>query len=428
MTTAPLYLRPGRIGSLELPNRLVRGATSETMASPSGVVYDSFVELYRRLAEGGAGLLLTGHMYVDPRGQASANQTGIHDDRVIPALQRATDAVHEAGGRIFAQIGHCGSQTMMSAITPVAPSPVPNAMYTIQPEELSDGEIRSLVAAFGAAARRAAEAGFDGIHIHGGNGYLISEFCSPHANTRDDRWGGDAERRSRFFFEVAEAVRSAVGDDFPLTARLSVEDSVEGGLQRDESLARARGLAERGIDGFETTYGVMRSYFENIRPYVAVGRAQAWRNLLVQRARQPAGAEAYYRPFARVCQGGVGIADHSGGRRPYHRDDERHPGLGRRRLPGHGPPVHPRAGPGAQAGGRPHRRRRMRLVQHVPGARRLRPAAVLARQPPQRRRTHPQALLDQPPQGPVSPTAAAWVTSLGPSPRGPRNPGSPRAA
>ncbi len=307
MTTAPPYLKPGRIGSLELPNRLVRGATSETMASTNGVVYDSFVELYRRLAEGGAGLLLTGHMYVDPRGQASANQTGIHDDRVIPALRQATDAVHETGGLIFAQIGHCGSQTMMSSITPVAPSPVPNAMYTIQPVELTSQEITGLVGAFGAAAARAAEANFDGIHIHGGNGYLISEFCSPHANTRDDEWGGDAERRSRFMLEVYDAVRGAVGDDLPVTARLSVEDSVDGGLQREESLARAELLAGRGLDGFETTYGVMRSYFENIRPYVAVGRAQAWRNLLVQRARQPAGAEAYYRPFARAVKEASGL-------------------------------------------------------------------------------------------------------------------------
>ena len=307
VTTVPLYLQPGRIGSLEIPNRIVRGATSETMASPSGVVYDSFVELYRRLAEGGAGLLLTGHMYVDPRGQASANQTGIHDDKVIPALRRATEAVHESGGRIFAQIGHCGSQTMMSAITPVAPSPVPNAMYTIQPEELTGAEVGDLVEAFGAAAGRAAEAGFDGIHIHGGNGYLISEFCSPHANTRDDDWGGDAERRSRFMVEVYDAVRRAVGEGFPVTARLSVEDSVAGGLQREESLQRARLLAERGLDGFETTYGVMRSYFENIRPYVAVNRAQAWRNLLVQRARQPAGAEAYYRPFARAVKEASGL-------------------------------------------------------------------------------------------------------------------------
>ena len=307
MSAVPLYLQPGRIGQLEVPNRIVRGATSETMAAASGVVFDSYVELYRRLAAGGAGLLLTGHMYVDPRGQASAYQTGIHDDRVVPALRQATDAVHEAGGRIFAQIGHCGSQTMMSSITPVAPSPVPNAMYTIQPVELTDGEIRELVQAFGAAAGRAAEAGFDGIHIHGGNGYLISEFCSPHANTRDDDWGGDAERRGRFMVEVYDAVRAAAGEGFPITARLSVEDSVPDGLQGEESLQRAAVLAERGIDGFETTYGVMRSYFENIRPYVAVGRAQAWRNLLVQRARHPAGAEAYYRPFARAVKEATGL-------------------------------------------------------------------------------------------------------------------------
>ena len=307
MSAVPLYLQPGRIGQLEVPNRIVRGATSETMAAASGVVFDSYVELYRRLAAGGAGLLLTGHMYVDPRGQASAYQTGIHDDSVIPALRQATEAVHDAGGRVFAQLGHCGSQTMMSSITPVAPSPVPNAMYTIQPVELTDGEIRELVEAFGAAAGRAAEAGFDGIHIHGGNGYLISEFCSPHANTRDDDWGGDAERRGRFMVEVYEAVRAAAGEGFPITARLSVEDSVPDGLQGAESLQRAAVLAERGIDGFETTYGVMRSYFENIRPYVAVGRAQAWRNLLVQRARHPAGAEAYYRPFARAVKEATGL-------------------------------------------------------------------------------------------------------------------------
>ena len=307
MNCTPLYLQPGRIGSLMLPNRLVRAATSETMATPKGVVVDSYVELYRRLAEGGAGLILTGHMYVDPRGQASAKQTGIHHDGLIPALRRATDAVHDAGGRIFAQIGHCGSQTKVSGVTSVAPSPVPNAMYGIRPEVLTSADVEALVRAFGEAARRAAAAGFDGIHIHGGNGYLISEFCSPHANTRTDGWGGDAERRSRFMFEVYGAVRAAVGDGFPVTARLAVEDSVPGGLQREESLQRARILAERGIDGFETTYGVMRSYLENIRPYVAVQRAQAWRNLVVQRAWKPAGAEAYYRPFARAVKQATGL-------------------------------------------------------------------------------------------------------------------------
>ncbi len=305
--TTPLYLRPGRIGSLTLPNRLVRAATSETMAGPDGVVTEAYFELYRRLAAGGAGLILTGHMYVEPRGQASANQTGIHHDGVVPALRQATDAVHDSGGRIFAQLGHCGSQTTMPAVRPVAPSPVPNAMYNLEPEELTPEAIKALIDSFGQAARRAVAAGFDGIHLHGGNGYLISEFCSPHANTRTDDWGGDAERRSRFMFEVYDAVRAQVGAGFPVTARLSVEDSIPDGLQQEESLLRARVLAQRGIDGFETTFGVMRSYLENIRPYVAVGAAQAWRNLLIQRAWKPAGDEAYYRPFARAVKAATGV-------------------------------------------------------------------------------------------------------------------------
>ena len=380
MSAVPVYLQPGRIGSLTLPNRLVRGATSETMASPSGVVYDSYTELYRRLAEGGAGLLLTGHMYVDPRGQASANQTGIHDDRVIPALARATDAVHEAGGRIFAQIGHCGSQTMMSTITPVAPSPVPNAMYTIQPVELTTGEIDELVGAFGSAARRAAEAGFDGIHIHGGNGYLISEFCSPHANTRHDRWGGDAERRSRFFYAVAEAVRAAVGDELPVTARLSVEDSVPDGLQRDESLERARGLADRGSTASRPPTASCAATSRTSAP------TWPWGGPGLAQPARPAGPAAgrgrgllpALRPGR---EAGHGIADHARGRGAHHPDDDRCPGLRRRRLPGSGPPVHPGARPGAQTGGRPHRGSGVRVVQHVPRPRRLRPAALLARQP-----------------------------------------------
>lgn len=303
----PLYLQPGKIGTLELPNRIVRGATSETMADANGEVGDSYVELYRRLAAGGAGLMLSGHMYVDPRGQASAMQTGIHHDRTVAPLRRAAEAVHAEGGRMFAQIGHCGSQSMMSGVKTVAPSAVENPMYAHQPEELSDDAVRELVTAFGEAARRAKEAGFDGLHIHGGNGYLISEFSSPHSNTRDDDWGGDAHRRGRFFREVVKAVRAAVGEEFPVTARIGVEDSVDGGLQREETIERVQELADCGVNGFETTYGVMRSYLENIRRFVAVGRAQAVKNLVVQRLRSPAGAEAYYRDFARAVREAAGL-------------------------------------------------------------------------------------------------------------------------
>lgn len=303
----PLYLQPGTIGTLELPNRLVRGATSETMADDaSGEVLDSFVELYRTLAAGGAGLLLSGHMYVDERGKASAMQTGIHHDGCVDGLRRATEAVHSEGGRIFAEIGHCGSQSMLPSARTVAPSKVANPMYDIEPEELTAAAVEGLVEAFGEAARRAAEAGFDGIHIHGGNGYLISEFASPHSNVRSDDWGGDAHRRGRFFREVTKAVRAAVGEGFPITARIGVEDSVPDGLEREESLERARELTELGVDGFETTFGIMRSYLQNIRRFVAVGGWQAARNLVIQRLTQPPGEEAYYREFGRAVKQATG--------------------------------------------------------------------------------------------------------------------------
>ncbi len=301
------YLEPGSIGSLTIKNRLVRASTSESMATEEGEATEALASFYGELAAGGAGLLLTGHIFVEARGQASANQSGLHRDDFVPAAARVVDAVHERGGVIFAQLGHCGSQSMMRGVTPIAPSMIPNAMYDIGPREMTEDDIHECIDAFGSAARRAREAGFDGVHIHGGNGYLIAEFSSPHTNTRDDAWGGEAEGRSRFFLSVYKAVRAAVGDDMPVTARIGVEDSVPNGVSREESLQRARALEAAGIDGLETTYGIMRSYLENIRPYVAVGARQAAKHLLVQRALKPEGAEAYYRPFARAIKDATGV-------------------------------------------------------------------------------------------------------------------------
>ena len=307
MTTAAAYLEPGRIGSLTLRNRLVRASTSETMAAADGAGTPELADLYGKLAAGGAGLLLTGHIYVEPRGQASANQPGLYDDRLVPSMVQITDAVHANGGRVFAEIGHAGSQTMMPEIGPIAPSPTANEMYGLQPVEATTDDIDNVIAAFGHAARRAKEAGFDGVHIHGGNGYLISEFSSPITNQRSDAWGGDAERRGRFVGAVYDSVRAAVGDDFCVTARIGIGDSITGGLEVSESVERVRLLAERGLDAVEVSYGIMKSYLENIRTYVAVGPAQAARNALVQRLVKPPGAEAYYRHFARAVKEAVDI-------------------------------------------------------------------------------------------------------------------------
>lgn len=294
----PPYLTPGRIGKLELRNRLIRAATSETMCSDDGEVTDALIGLYCDLAKGGAGLLITGHAYIDPRGQCSARQIGIYDDRLIPGLRRLTDGVHRAGGRVFAELSHAGSQSAMPNIEPVAPSEARNDIFGTRARELQPGAIDEIVAAFAQATRRAKEAGFDGIHMHGGNGYLIAQFSSPYTNRRTDQWGGDANGRDRFFTTVYAAIRQAVGPDFPVSARIGIANSIAGGLQESEGIARAALLAQLGVDAIEVSYGVMETYLSNIRPYVALDLPRAAADWVLPRLWRAPAPEAYYRPFA----------------------------------------------------------------------------------------------------------------------------------
>ena len=303
----PAFLQPGRIGPVALKNRLVRAPTSESMAEPDGRVNDALKKLYGELARGGAGLIVTGHLFVEARGQYSPRQMGIHDDALVPGLRELVERVHTAGGTIFAELAHAGSQSVMPEVRPVAPSAIANPMFARKPAELDEAGIEQIIAAFAAGARRAREAGFDGIHIHGGNGYLLSEFTSPSANRRDDAWGGDPERRGRLFEEVCRRVRDAVGPDMAVTARVGIEDSVAGGLTRPDGVALVARLRRRGLDAVETTLGVMSSYLQNVRPYVAVAAGRAWASGLYPRLFAPAGAEAYYRPYARAVKEAVAI-------------------------------------------------------------------------------------------------------------------------
>jgi 2,4-dienoyl-CoA reductase-like NADH-dependent reductase (Old Yellow Enzyme family) len=303
----PEYLKPGKIGTLAVANRLIRSATSETMATECGEVTDELIGFYGTLARGGAGLLITGHTYVEKIGQCSARQIGIYSDMLVPGLARLTAAVHQNGGRIFCELSHAGSQSVMPNIDPIAPSIIENAIFERQPLEMSADDIERIVTAFGQAARRAAAAGFDGIHIHGGNGYLISQFNSPFSNRRSDQWGGDADRRSRFLLAVYDAVRAAVGPDMPITARYGLADSAPGQLQIDEGLTRLRALVARGLNAVEPTYGLMTTYHENIRPYVAVTAARALQDWVFPRLWQPAQPEAYYLPFAKAVKAALDI-------------------------------------------------------------------------------------------------------------------------
>jgi 2,4-dienoyl-CoA reductase-like NADH-dependent reductase (Old Yellow Enzyme family) len=301
------FMQPGAIGRLVLKNRVVRAATSETMATNDGAATDALVKLYSDLARGGAGLMITGHIYVEPRGQYEPRQLGLDRDERIAPLKRLTDIVHWHGGVIFAELSHAGSQSLIADIEPLAPSIVPNAIFARPPTEMSDADIRKVVGDFGAAATRAKRAGFDGIHLHSGNGYLLAQFNSPHTNRRDDRWGGDAQRRAQFILDVYDAVREAAGPDFPITARLGLADAVKSGLSLDDGLSIARQLAARGLAALEVTYGIMTSYRENIRPYAGTTRWRALADGMWHRAFSTPVPEAYYRPFARAAKATIDI-------------------------------------------------------------------------------------------------------------------------
>jgi 2,4-dienoyl-CoA reductase-like NADH-dependent reductase (Old Yellow Enzyme family) len=178
---------PGRIGSLDLPNRLIRSATAERMAEPDGRPRPALKALYRELAEGGVGLIISGHMYIHPSGRAHPEMTGIHADDLIPDLAELASVVHRVGGRIAAQINHGGMQCSRQTVAEtMAPSAVDAPFLPRPAREMTSDEIAGAIQAYADAARRAREAGFDAVQIHGAHGYLISQFLSPFVNRRGD--------------------------------------------------------------------------------------------------------------------------------------------------------------------------------------------------------------------------------------------------
>jgi 2,4-dienoyl-CoA reductase-like NADH-dependent reductase (Old Yellow Enzyme family) len=304
--TSDILFQPGSIGSVEVRNRLLRAGTSESMADPgSGAMTPPLLDLYERLAQGRVGAVITGHLFVEPRGRYARGQAGIHRDDLLPGLGDLTRRVRSHGSVIFAQLAHAGSQSRVPGNRPLAPSPIPNPLTGSLVDAASEDEIEETIAAFGRAAGRAVEAGFDGVHIHGANGYLISEFASPITNRRDDRWGGDAARRDSFPSAVVESVRRAVPRGFPVTMKIGMVDAVAGGLGIDESVRRAGLLVGGGLDGVEVSCGLMEAPTDSANTYVAVGPRRAAQDLLFHRLLAAPRDQAYFRPWAKALRARV---------------------------------------------------------------------------------------------------------------------------
>jgi 2,4-dienoyl-CoA reductase-like NADH-dependent reductase (Old Yellow Enzyme family) len=269
---------PIEINGMVVPNRFVRSATNDRLAEVSGHLNDAFIEVYEALAEGGVGLIVTGHAYVKWNGKASVTMMGAHDDDLIPGMTRLVDAVHKFDSKIVMQINHAGRQTASAVLgeTTVAPSAVYSTIYDETPRALTGEEIEELIEDYAAAARRAVAAGFDGVQIHAAHGYLISQFISPFTNVREDQWGGSPENRMRFPMAVLKRVREEVGERYPVLIKLNSADFLEGGLTVEESSQIAATLCRNGIDAIEISGGMGESASEIMKTGISEEKDEAY--------------------------------------------------------------------------------------------------------------------------------------------------------
>jgi 2,4-dienoyl-CoA reductase-like NADH-dependent reductase (Old Yellow Enzyme family)/NADPH-dependent 2,4-dienoyl-CoA reductase/sulfur reductase-like enzyme len=284
-------LSPGRIGSLELKNRMIVTAMGVNFAESDGSAGDRLIAYHEEQARGGVGMVITGATGVAlPVGRVQRWQVGISEDRFLPGLEKLARAVQRHGARAAVQLHHGGLVAGDSARdghplwAPAVPSPVKDAdfMSYFLPEELAKlsagmkgppqvkvldlADIQQLVQQFAEGARRAKQAGFDGIEIHGGHGYILSSFISPKTNTRTDAYGGSVENRARLLLEVIHAVRAEVGNDFALWVKLdSREVGKQGGITLEDAKRTAQLVEDAGVDAItvsayhETAYGKMHS-------------------------------------------------------------------------------------------------------------------------------------------------------------------------
>ncbi|MBN2568073.1 MAG: FAD-dependent oxidoreductase, partial [Deltaproteobacteria bacterium] len=269
MSQFPLLFSEIKIGSVTLKNRIVMSAVA-TNGTTDGTASDRIIDYFVERARGQTGLLITEAMsvHVPPEGKFANYHLNISEDRFIPSMKRLTCAVHKHDAKIALQLSHLGRQihTDFWGTQPVAPSSIACPVCRNVPKELTVDEIESIVEAFVKAARRAREAGFDMVELHGCHGYLISQFFSLRSNRRTDQYGGDVKGRSRFCVKIIQGIKGDLGASFPVTVRMNGHDYIDGGSDLEEMKKIAPILEEAGADAIHVAAGVYGSYKATVAP------------------------------------------------------------------------------------------------------------------------------------------------------------------
>ncbi|MFH1049335.1 MAG: FAD-dependent oxidoreductase [bacterium] len=272
----PHIFSPGRIGKMELKNRIKYGSTETNFNGRDGFVTDTEVAYMRAQAQGGAGLITTQGAFTDPAGEGKGyvGMMAIWDDKFIPGLKRLADVIRENGAKSMCQLMHCGRVGGVELDYTVGPSVVKQAIPRFrEPVEMSKEKIKLTIQEHIDGARRIVEAGFDAIEISGIVGYLISNFNSKYTNRRTDEYGGPVENRARFMREIIEGIRKEVGPDIPVVIRLCGEELLDdrGGNTPEECLEIIKIAEKAGIDALSVTIGWQESAVSVITRDIPMG-------------------------------------------------------------------------------------------------------------------------------------------------------------
>jgi len=262
---------PGKIGNLQLRNRIIRSGCFEGMC-PHATPSDALIEHHRKVAAGGIGMTTVAYCAASKDGVAFGHEMWMREE-IIPILKRLTDAVHKEGAAASIQIGHCGFFANKSVIgkTPIGPSrKFCLFRYSIS-RAMNEDDMNRVREDFGKAAKMAIQAGFDAVEIHAGHGYLLSQFLSPWTNSRKDQYGGSLENRLRFPASVVKHVRQVVGPGYPILIKMNCEDGFKGGLTIDEAVQVAKRFEAEGASALVPSCGfTARTSFYMMRGQVPI--------------------------------------------------------------------------------------------------------------------------------------------------------------
>ena len=266
MDRYPNLFSPFREAGLNMRNRVVMAALNNNFSTPEGMVNERILSFLGERAKGGVGLIISEASPVSRSGRHRIRCLCVFDDMFIPSLRQLGDVVHSHGSALAIQLHHAGRLTHEGVLgyPPLAPSPIPRGPGHPPPREITVEEIQQIVLDFGAAARRAKQAGVDAVEVHGGHGYLIQQFMSPAANKRKDAYGGTSENRIRFALEVTRQVRKEVGPSYPVLFRLSAKEFIKGGYELEEALDWAVELEKAGASIIDVSGGTNETWLSSL--------------------------------------------------------------------------------------------------------------------------------------------------------------------